>query len=354
MKIENISEGQIFKNYKELCKELEIPVKSSNSKKAQFSELSRYCKFVKVGHSIHIHEVYDQIIDKIETRGRKNIYGDMVQLLIADILAKSEDHVVTLSRNSLLRTINMINKNYGFCIQHVKQLSKLTEIEEAVIYDFYNNSNNSLKQAIESALKNLEKRCVIWYERVMKVALLHSSNHRLATDEEKTIIMEAKKETLKKLGYTEEDEVLIRKSKDYGKFKKGVEEIIKEKSDISYYYNAYKIGISQKYIKEERDKLIKLVMDDYKRITIQDKLNDTVVENFKSNAENRHDNAANSISKMAVYRVDCGYPNKINQLVDILIDDDQSDIYKDIMEIHKEEQEFEQLISCLENDQLFA
>ncbi|WP_182004671.1 zinc-ribbon domain-containing protein [Priestia aryabhattai] len=77
MKIENISEGQIFKNYKELCKELEMPVKSSNSKKAQFSELARHCKFVKVGHSIHIHEVYDQIVDKVETRGRKSEYKNL-------------------------------------------------------------------------------------------------------------------------------------------------------------------------------------------------------------------------------------------------------------------------------------
>ena len=39
MNIENLKEGMVVKNYKELCKLLEIEPKISNSKKAQLKEM---------------------------------------------------------------------------------------------------------------------------------------------------------------------------------------------------------------------------------------------------------------------------------------------------------------------------
>lgn len=43
MNINNLTENQIIKNYKELCGMLEINSTTSNSKKAQFKELDRFC-----------------------------------------------------------------------------------------------------------------------------------------------------------------------------------------------------------------------------------------------------------------------------------------------------------------------
>ena len=47
MKINNISEGQIIKNYKALCEELEIEFKKGGSRKTQLQDLERYFKYHK-------------------------------------------------------------------------------------------------------------------------------------------------------------------------------------------------------------------------------------------------------------------------------------------------------------------
>ncbi|MMZ62931.1 hypothetical protein D1872_251600 [compost metagenome] len=220
-----------------------------------------------------------------------------------------------------------------------------------IIYDFYNNSSNSLKYAVESALESLEKKCVIWHDRVIKVCI-GGRIHRLATDEEKILIVEAKREMLKRLGYSNVDdlddldtEALVRKSKDYFKFKKGVMSILKEDHGISYYYKAYKIGISHKYIGEERDKLIKLLLDDCKREEVKKELNHTVIEKFKDNAEDRHENSIYSKSKMSLVRYDSEYPNKVNKLIDLLIDKDMCSIYEEIMSVIRKNNKLDKELS---------
>ena len=80
MKIENLSEGLIIKNYKELCSILEIKVEAGNSKKAQLKELERFVKCHKEGNKFVIDEVYSDIKEKVDMRfnnGKKGeFYGE--------------------------------------------------------------------------------------------------------------------------------------------------------------------------------------------------------------------------------------------------------------------------------------
>ena len=41
MKIQNIKQGQIFKNYKELCKALEVDIKAGKAKILQLKDFNR-------------------------------------------------------------------------------------------------------------------------------------------------------------------------------------------------------------------------------------------------------------------------------------------------------------------------
>lgn len=80
MKIENLSEGLIIKNYKELCSILEIKVEAGNSKKAQLKELERFVKYHKQGNKFIIDEIYFNIKEKVDMRfnnGKKGeFYGE--------------------------------------------------------------------------------------------------------------------------------------------------------------------------------------------------------------------------------------------------------------------------------------
>ena len=72
MKIENLSEGLIIKNYKELCSILEIKVEAGNSKKAQLKELERFVGYHKEGQKFIIDEIYDEPLKKEDKRGLCN------------------------------------------------------------------------------------------------------------------------------------------------------------------------------------------------------------------------------------------------------------------------------------------
>ena len=54
MNVENLCEGLIIKNYKELCVLLGIKVTGGDSKKSQLKDLERYCKYHKEGNKFII------------------------------------------------------------------------------------------------------------------------------------------------------------------------------------------------------------------------------------------------------------------------------------------------------------
>ena len=77
MKIENLKVGMVIKNYKELCKLLEIEEKGGSSKKCQMNKLSVCCKFHKEGQKIIIDEIYDTPLPTYDGRGKNpNSHGN--------------------------------------------------------------------------------------------------------------------------------------------------------------------------------------------------------------------------------------------------------------------------------------
>lgn len=190
MLIDKIYTGQKFKNYKELCAVLGLEVKASaNSKNSQIKEISRYCKLDKMGHTYTVEEVFATPLPKVENRGKnKNshnnstvLYGNIIQLLVLDLLAQCDDGNLSISRSRLLHTINMINGNYSKLGEQTKKLSTYTEIEESIIYDFYNTSNSNFKKTVETALKSLSDKRKIWFDVVTKVTEIGSFKSRIAT-----------------------------------------------------------------------------------------------------------------------------------------------------------------------------
>jgi len=84
MNIDKLYVGMTFKNYKEFCIAMGIPVKTStNSKKAQFKELERYCTYIKQGQKITITEIFDKPLDKIDHRGTDNNRKEFPNFLIS-------------------------------------------------------------------------------------------------------------------------------------------------------------------------------------------------------------------------------------------------------------------------------
>lgn len=337
MKTEKLYEGQTFKNYKELCLELEMEIKKSvDTKNAQFKELARYCKFNKIGHKITIEEVYENPLPKIDNRGKDSIYGNLVQLLIADLLAQCDGHI-SISRSKLMLTIGMVNCNYSECRELVQKLAKYTNIDEKVIYDFYNTSTSSFKSVIETALKSLMDKRVIMYNKVIKVSDKDKYSTRAATEKELNLIMDIEKSTLEELGYKQISSVRV--SKDWSKFKVKTKQLLQERSDIDFYFTAYDITIHEKYIIEERNELINLLLEQIKRQNSKDELNQLIYANLLLNAQKRHEKAFTS-KKMGRVRIAKSYIENFEQLANLLIDKNTPNVIHKIKAIQIEEDIF--------------
>jgi hypothetical protein len=354
MNIEKLISGKTFKNYKELCTDLGMEVKkSSKSKKYQLRELERYCTYIKEGHSFKITEVFSDPRPKVDNRGksegsRRDVYGNLIQLLIADLLAQTKAGRISISRGRLLLAINMVNENYSYCGENVPKLSKYTDIEEAVIYDFLNTSNSNFKSTVETALKQLMDKRIIWYDRVTKVS--KGNTRDTATQEDKEIIMKYETEVLKSFGYKSISQV--RSSKHWKLFKKEVQKLLNKNSDIDYYYFAYDITVNKEGLKEERQELSDFLLEDMQRLEYHCKLNITVSDHLKENAKKRHDNHFTGSQKMNKYRREDQYIEKISKLIGYLVDLSASDIMKHIGNIEldewwglppKQQEEFERL-----------
>ncbi len=312
-----------FKNYKDLCIQMGLEIKkSTNSKKAQFKELSRYCKYSKSGQKIIIEEVFETVHDKVDMR-YKSIYRDVVQLLIADLLAQRKGRI-TISKSKLMTAIGMVNLNYNECKQNIPKLVTYTEINKNVIFDFYNTSASSFSWIIESSLDDLMDRRVIMYKKVIKVAELidkgeelYNFSNRIADNYETETIMRIEKETLEELGYIQISQV--RMSKNWNKFKVITKKKAKYELGIEYYYTAYDIIVNDDYIEKERNKLASLLLEKVKREQSKEELNNLIYDNVIKNAEKRHSKGFTN-GKKAKMRTSTDYIDYIKQLSDLLID----------------------------------
>ncbi len=68
MRIENLKQGQIIKNYKELCNLLDIKPTGGDSKKGQLKELERYLSYHKEGNKFVIDEIFTDVKNKVDLR----------------------------------------------------------------------------------------------------------------------------------------------------------------------------------------------------------------------------------------------------------------------------------------------
>jgi len=339
MKIEKLEAGMTIKNYKALTEILELKTTAGKSKQLQLNELKRYCEYHKEGNKFIIDLIYDTPLPKVDNRknGNNNIYGELVQFLILDLLVQGNNKgSVSISRNRLIKAIGMVNSNYTYYSNDIEKLVKRTETNKNVIYDIYNTTTSNFRSMIETALKNLYDKRIIIYETVFKVKELNHINVRQATELEKQTILEYERKTLESYGYTRISE--IRNSIFWKPFLVDVKELLHNECDIDYYFVAYNITINEKYILDERKNLLDFLLKDLKRNEYKNELNTTVIFQLLKNAKKRHENAFQS-GRKSTYRSKDTYLDDIKKLIDVLINNQGDKITYKIMSFNTKKQD---------------
>lgn len=312
MNIENLYEGQVFKNYNALCDALGIEPKRGNSKNSQIKDMKTLFSHHKDGNKIVIDEIFEE--QKEREDGRKGSdYEEMRDLILRLLLTSKESNRAVFSTPALLQGLGAINGNYSEGRMNQEELGEYLDINVECVKDFYSTTHSTLKSAIATNLNSLmnDENLIIWGKTIMvckntpkirlnelgeyqlddrgRVISEASLTYRVATVDEKEFILKTEKKILNRMGYKNVNTVISHgKAKEFYDI---VDAILKDKCNINYYYKAYEIIFSREMIEKEVEKI------DFQQQFEKEMLNARVKDKIIFNAEDRKEKAMTIVSR---------------------------------------------------------
>lgn len=311
----------ILKNYKELCKVLEVEPLSGNSKKAQMNWFSQHFTLERKGYSFIVREIVATDIKPKPTRGGANNnieYKENMERLILDILAQNNNRgKIFLSKNKFFYALEMVNVNYLDTYKKIDKWSKHLDIDEYTMQEWMDTTGGVLERSVESALTSLRNKALIIWSKEMTVCKLEEIESsfivvpkttkdkygeentkyttqrkavpvtREATDEEKKQVLKTEKEILNELECIDKREVVQKGM--WHEFKAKVENKLINKYKIKHYFQSYKILSNPEHIQAEFRRRYLLDSDTRKEEKII--TNSSVLDRLENNAFSRYTNA---------------------------------------------------------------
>lgn len=301
--------------------------------------MERYFSYRKDKQKFIIEEVYEYPRPKIDNRK----YGQYIEKLILDLLVLQQEtnniKSVNFSTCKLLETLNMINKNYTYGMDHKPQLAYFLKMDKEYVKDFYNLSYSKLVGTLESALKRLDNKMLILWKKAITIVYREENTtdklqydiHTIADDEDEEIIIQAEKEVAESMGYKTRRDIAIHDK--WKEFNDKVLEKLKEKisCEVQYYYRSYKINFNS-YVTQEQKEL-EMLLQQEERIITKNNLNKTLINNYKDHNEIRHEKYLHNkpaigmpLHKHEQIKISQDYIKNNDELIDTLIDEKAKDI----------------------------
>lgn len=108
-------EGQELK-YKKLCEALEIPIKTSNSKKAQLKNLQIYCKLIELDKPKRylIEKVYNEELEMLGLSKGNNKFQVMFEAAVYQAFLKNNGAPLYLSNMDAIKLFKEVNDNFTY------------------------------------------------------------------------------------------------------------------------------------------------------------------------------------------------------------------------------------------------
>jgi len=212
MKLENLHEGQIIQNYRELCGILEIPEFGGNAKSSQLKQLSKSVRFSQQGHKFIILEILSYDIVKINNgliseKKEKQTYIENISVQLLSYLAKNIQlkfvdgvNYDFLTSEEIAFITGMINPKYKEVKRKISDFLEETnyDFENFELEEFFRRTNVKTRAVIKSALNNLENRHIIIADE-KHVIMSGFEKPRIATLEEEGIIQKVKYEVCQEM-----------------------------------------------------------------------------------------------------------------------------------------------------------
>ena len=243
--------------------------KKGNSKVKQMKQIESLYKVEQKGRKYILIEKYNEPKEIIDNR--QESYISLIENLILNLCYNesyqpSFDGSVKISMGRIARGVGLFNANFSACKRMLGKTSKYLGTNIDTTKEYFDTVERSASGKIETALKNLDKKATISWNKVIMVAEIEEfsqfshrekesgkteiykstmENHRKATDEEIDFIRDSRKEAY--ILYNVKDA----KQAKFSSKAKEINDNIKTrllKRNISYYYYAYEIRFNPKFV----------------------------------------------------------------------------------------------------------
>ena len=243
--------------------------KKGNSKVKQMKQIESLYKVEQKGRKYILIEKYNEPKEIIDNR--QESYISLIENLILNLCYNesyqpSFDGSIKISMGRIARGVGLFNTNFSACKRMLGKTSKYLGTNIDTTKEYFDTVERSASGKIETALKNLDKKATISWDKVIMIAEVEEfsqfshrekesgevevykstmENHRKATDEEIDFIRDSRKEAYIQYG------VKDAKQAKFSSKAKEINDNIKTrllKRNISYYYYAYEIRFNPKFV----------------------------------------------------------------------------------------------------------
>ncbi len=296
---EKLYVGLELKNYRELCRLLDEPIKNgSNSKEAQFRYWKCFFDYEINNNKFIITRIYDEPKEKVDGRGKSegsrsnnSKYIEHIENLLLDLLTKNNNKIIC-TRNRLLEPLGFVNEKYNYKDNKDIEKSLHKKYGKFNVDAFYKRTSNITKNILESALDSMQNRDIIQYRKRIKY---HKNNDvGLATESEEEIYNRIKQKVMIDMGTEEgkpdkyENEWKIHLYSQQEKFYKKVNRKAHDELGWTKTYICYEII----YLHDGKPTLTTEQLQEERKI-----LNSKVVKSIDTNATTQYFNQLDKYDK---------------------------------------------------------
>lgn len=330
MKIENLTEGMILKNYKELCSVLEIEPIGGNKKQSLLKDLNRYIKYHKEGNKFVIDEIYKEVKEKVDKRfnGNNTKYADDIEYLILTLLDKfkiSKDEKVGFSKNFLYSYCGLSNENYRLVKGNTLKFSQLIDMPVQTINECFEYTNNRMLKTLQSALNRMKRQSFITWGNGYNMVMLDENNEqylKVATIEDEKNILSIERYIMDEMGTMNKRLIFI--GGQWNSFKsKTNAELKKIYPNLYYYYDNISFNYNNKDIKRALNQYENGIKTD-----VKNKVNDKFSKSLDGTIKRRHERAKKEglNNLLDNYKRSDEYPKEQGKIKNVIVKRDSEKI----------------------------
>lgn len=248
--------GQVFKNYQELCKALQLNPCTGKQKIQQMQKIQDCYELKKEGRQFTIAAI------KEPPAGHSRIapnskYVDFVQHILLSYLSKQKEEIAYVTQQSLWSILGMVNEKYFPMRENKEELLTLDKnMDMFNINNFYQRSNLKFRDIIKSSISSLKRRKIIMCEETFRIgtgkritSTFESIEYHDASDAEKRYILRVQHDLLKKYDCKDEFELFFKKNKD--SYYEELSNIFSEKKGWKNVYFCYKLIFDHEVVTQE-------------------------------------------------------------------------------------------------------